>query len=190
MVDEAHERSLFTDVLLGLLKKVQRQRRDLRIIVSSATLQAQNMAHFYNKGRISVKLESNNDIKGDDKLQLDTNSQCTQKSTLFSEAVSLGVTWNSPSTFPPSPPTEAALLSVEGRIHPVQIHYRKEPCSDYIQAAVEAVLSIHEEDLPGMLSIVTRANHLFYFGRSRNMRKISSIGTKHRAIILLNDPIR
>ena len=40
MVDEAHERSLNTDVLLGLLKKVMRRRRDLRVIVSSATIDA------------------------------------------------------------------------------------------------------------------------------------------------------
>lgn len=42
MLDEVHERSLQMDLLLGLVKKVLRKRpNDLRIIVSSATLEAQ-----------------------------------------------------------------------------------------------------------------------------------------------------
>ena len=47
MVDEAHERSISTDVLLGLLKKIRRKRPDLRIIVSSATLQAEDFLKFF-----------------------------------------------------------------------------------------------------------------------------------------------
>lgn len=48
MVDEAHERSLSSDVLLSLLKKVLRKREDLRVVVSSATLEAERFLDFFN----------------------------------------------------------------------------------------------------------------------------------------------
>lgn len=47
MVDEAHERSLSSDVLLGVLKKVRKRRPDLRIVASSATLDAENFLNFF-----------------------------------------------------------------------------------------------------------------------------------------------
>lgn len=47
MVDEAHERSISTDVLLGLLKKIQRRRPELRLIIASATLEARSIAAFF-----------------------------------------------------------------------------------------------------------------------------------------------
>jgi ATP-dependent RNA helicase DDX35 len=50
MVDEAHERSLSSDVLLGLLKKILRKRQDLRVIVSSATIQAEEFLSFFCRG--------------------------------------------------------------------------------------------------------------------------------------------
>ncbi|PAV67914.1 hypothetical protein WR25_21939 isoform A [Diploscapter pachys] len=47
MIDEAHERSCNTDILLGLLRKVMHVRNDLRIIVSSATLDAELFKDFF-----------------------------------------------------------------------------------------------------------------------------------------------
>ncbi|GAB1739413.1 hypothetical protein NU219Hw_g4372t1 [Hortaea werneckii] len=47
MVDEAHERSLSSDVLLGVLKKIRKRRPELRIVVSSATIEAEHFLQFF-----------------------------------------------------------------------------------------------------------------------------------------------
>ena len=47
MVDEAHERSLNIDFVLGLLKRVLKVRPDLKIIVSSATMNAEKFATYF-----------------------------------------------------------------------------------------------------------------------------------------------
>jgi len=51
MIDEAHERSISTDILLGLLKKIQRRRPELRLIISSATIEAKTMSNFFNSSK-------------------------------------------------------------------------------------------------------------------------------------------
>lgn len=47
IMDEAHERSLNTDVLLGLFKQLVRRRRDLKLIITSATMNADRFTQFF-----------------------------------------------------------------------------------------------------------------------------------------------
>ena len=47
IMDEAHERALNTDVLMGLFKKVLARRRDLKLIVTSATMNSKKFSEFY-----------------------------------------------------------------------------------------------------------------------------------------------
>ena len=108
MVDEAHERSLSTDVLLGVLKKIRKRRPDLRIVVSSATLQAETFLRFFS----GVQTLSNGD----------------------SNQIGNGV---------------GSIVSLEGRMYPVDALYLEEPAEDYVERAVKTVFDIHTSEAEG-----------------------------------------
>ncbi|MEO8346420.1 MAG: ATP-dependent RNA helicase HrpA [Betaproteobacteria bacterium] len=58
IVDEAHERSLNIDFLLGYLKQLLRKRPDLKVIITSATLDADRFArHFGTDGNLAPVIE-------------------------------------------------------------------------------------------------------------------------------------
>ena len=105
MVDEAHERSLSSDVLLGVLKKIQKKRPELRIIVSSATIQADEVLQFFTRSE----------------KQLDGKTE----------------------------QAAGRIISLEGRMYPVDTLYLESPAEDYVDRAVKTVFDIHASEPAG-----------------------------------------
>jgi ATP-dependent RNA helicase DDX35 len=121
IVDEAHERSLQSDILLGLLKKIIKKRKELRIIITSATLNASDLKDFFETNNNQINNEiKNNEIKNkDNKNKENKNNE------------------------------SACILSVQGRQFPVDIQYLSAPCHSYVQTAVDTVLNIHKKESKG-----------------------------------------
>ncbi|KZT00149.1 uncharacterized protein LAESUDRAFT_804154 [Laetiporus sulphureus 93-53] len=92
MIDEAHERSVYTDLMLGILKKTRRKRSFLRLIVSSSTLDATSFLEYFTSGNA---------------------------------------------------PDDATIVSLKGRMFPVQVAYLQEPVPDYVRKAAEVVWNVH-----------------------------------------------
>lgn len=57
MVDEAHERSLNIDFILGLLKNILEVRQDLKVIISSATINGEIFSEYFDGAPI-VRIET------------------------------------------------------------------------------------------------------------------------------------
>ena len=52
IIDEAHERSLNIDFLLGYLKQLLERRRDLKVIITSATIDVQSFSTYFNNAPV------------------------------------------------------------------------------------------------------------------------------------------
>jgi ATP-dependent helicase HrpA len=106
IIDEAHERSLNIDFLLGYLKQLLPKRPDLKIIVTSATIDAERFAkHFSPQSTANVVLGANEralqavQIVRQDASETSTNVIQSQYNA-------------------------APVIEVSGRTYPVEIRYR------------------------------------------------------------------
>ncbi|TQB72386.1 hypothetical protein MPDQ_006872 [Monascus purpureus] len=108
MVDEAHERSLSTDVLLGILKKIMKKRPELRIIISSATLQAEDFLRFFAGDEFNSEPDSG-EMGG-----------------------KIG-----------------RIISLQGRMYPVDMLFLDSPAENYVERAVKTVFDIHMQEAEG-----------------------------------------
>lgn len=106
VLDEVHERTLLTDIIMGLMKKILQKRRSLKLIVASATVDAEQLRDFFN-------LNSSNDSSKD----------------------------------------SSVIISVQGRLYPVEVFYVKEPVPDYVKATVDTAMKIHESEPNGDILI-------------------------------------
>jgi ATP-dependent helicase HrpA len=103
IIDEAHERSLNIDLILGQLHRLLKKRRDLRVIITSATIDAARFAAFFDSpdGRID-----------DEELarRITSTEESAATASLLTEP------WHEHSGTP--------VIEVSGRTYPVETRYR------------------------------------------------------------------
>ncbi|TRY49785.1 PRP43 involved in spliceosome disassembly mRNA splicing [Cryptosporidium tyzzeri] len=98
IIDEAHERTISTDILMGSLKEMLLRRsfeskNPLRLVVMSATLESTKFQSYFGN--------------------------------------------------------DSPVFSIPGRMFPVELIYNIKPEKDYLEASIQKVLDIHENEAPG-----------------------------------------
>ena len=142
IIDEAHERSLNTEMLLGVVKKIRRVRPQLRVVVCSATLDAQAFLEFFVGGKSS----SSSSKKRKEQKNMDEKQTTKKRKSRWGKVEDATTNIKESAKASSQDLTDGTIISVDGRQHPVDIMYKQEPVSDYVKSTVEIALQIHESE--------------------------------------------
>lgn len=157
IIDEAHERGVNTELLLGTVKKIRKVRPELRVIICSATLDAQSFLDYF-VGKKKKKAKEQKVEKTSSDAQIVLLPQKKRKTSRWGRVLGDGdnvpptttaATGNNNEVQDDSVMTNnnnGTIISVDGRQYPVDIMYIREPVSDYVKSTVEVALQIHETE--------------------------------------------
>lgn len=149
VVDEAHERTVGTDLAMGFLRGLvygaRGGEKGLKLVVMSATIEVARMARFF---------EKENDILDEEALN-GVNEEVSGKSPASEEEFT-GCHIDSDDDDKEATDVEeeasstVAKFQVPGRQFPIELYHAPEPVADYVDAALRTVFQIHYgEPIPG-----------------------------------------
>jgi ATP-dependent helicase HrpA len=126
IIDEAHERSLNIDFLLGYLHQLLPRRPDLKLIITSATIDVETFSrHFANPKS--------------------TNQKRANKEIVATRSESIDSCKSNPANNDSDHIDGAPIIEVSGRTYPVEVRYRPlEELTDELDLAVAVEVALQE----------------------------------------------
>lgn len=158
VVDEAHERTIGTDLAMGFLRGLvygaRGGEKGLKLIVMSATIEVERMARFFEREKDMLE-ETAVDREGDGSMANGVD-EVLEKSSSASEEEFTGCHIDSDEDEEAADDSEeevsstVAKFQVPGRQFPIELYHAPEPVADYVDAALRTVFQIHYgEPMPG-----------------------------------------
>lgn len=141
MVDEAHELNYNTETLLGVLKKIRKKRKDLRIIICSATIDAESFLDFFIPKNVRQDFPTPNTSKSENESE---NNR--RKRSRWGPRIGEDKVQDSKVSSDEGIENRGTIISIDGRQHPVDILFSEKAVADYVDASVDTVLQIHFEE--------------------------------------------